>query len=89
MRVWRTAPEIAEITIPDGAAVTRFLEWVMRDDNGQVTDLIWEWCLIPAEFGGLGALPEDMNEVIRLHTGVGERLATLLATGTGSSDRQK
>lgn len=78
MRVWRTTPEIAEVIIPDEKVETRFLEWIARDDNGEITDLMWQFCLTPPEMGGLGALPEDMDTVTRLHAGIGDRLHGLL-----------
>lgn len=78
MRVWRSAPEIAEITIADEVAERRFLEWLARDDNGEMTDLVWQFCLTPPEMGGLGALPEDMDTVTQLHAGIGDRLHGLL-----------
>lgn len=79
MRVWRSAPEITEITVADETAEMQFLEWLARDDNGEMTDLVWTWCLTPPEMGGLGALPDDMDTVTRLHAGIGDRLQGLLA----------
>ena len=78
MRVYRTAPRCAEIIVRDSEAAARFLRWISRDDNGEMTDLLWAFCLTPPEMGGLGALPESMDTVTALHGAVTDVLTALL-----------
>ena len=79
MRVYRSAPNYGEVIIRDTDAAARFLRWISRDDNGEMTDLIWAFCLTPAELGGLGALPESMDTVTALHAVISDAVTELLA----------
>lgn len=79
MRVYRNAPNYGEVIIRDTEAAARFLRWIARDDNGEMTDLIWAFCLAPPEMGGLGALPESMDTVTALHAVISDAVTDLLS----------
>lgn len=78
MRVYLSAPRYGEVIISERAAAARFLRWISRDDNGEMTDLLWAFCLTPPEMGGLGALPESMDTVTALHGAVTDAVTALL-----------
>lgn len=78
MRVYLLTPGI-EREITTSEAAERFIEWLLRDDSGDFTDLLMAWFAAPDEFGGLGAEPESVDDVTAVELAVTQILREVLA----------